>query len=708
MIFHDPSSPNKWRQLWPSYLCGCLMVLALAVGTYATEHWGFTYFIYLMWMSMNIGLFSLTAVVGGLMGRTWIAGWLYSVVFASIGTIACAAVNSLKSFPDPLSEYLALCALWPLLMLGCTAPLGLMRSFRGWSLTTREDILRPRRAIRIEDLFLLSVIVASSISLARVTQEFTNGMPEGQELILLAVCFVFSFLFALPTVAITFRTRSWIGRLIGWSGLIIASIAACFILNWLMETAPGNQADAIATAAGIGVAWLVICTGAVALLLSGVKLTRFAPATTIDPAEPVSANSSIDSSAKLQARVLTGTVAVVALLSAVGLSLSTYRQTEFLRRVQNYKADFRGFANDCTIRDEEVIGIRLAPEVTDQDLDRLKGSSLERLSLSETQITDAGLEKLLHIHFLGQLDLSNTAITGAGLQKLSALGSLASLSVAHTKVDFKQALEVARLLNIQSLDVSGTGITDQQLGSKFEFAHDIAIKLSKNPLTDIGIANFLQQSFKLSKLDLSDLPIDGSGLLFANCPIELNLDGTQITDASLTALLNFGQCQKLSVRRTAITAAVLPLLANKTQRLVLGECAITEQDLANLPPVHFTHLGLNDRKFTGTCFRGGNIQAQSVDLSRSGVTDSTLENLRGLGYLTHLDLSHTEISDAGLKWIQCNEVDLRSTKVTAQGLLKEGQAFSRILLSHDQFTPGELVALRKVGAVIDEAPHYRQ
>jgi hypothetical protein len=75
----------------------------------------------------------------------------------------------------------------------------------------------------------------------------------------------------------------------------------------------------------------------------------------------------------------------------------------------------------------------------------------------------------------------------------------------------------------------------------------------------------------------------------------------------------------------------------------------------------------------------------------------------------HLDLSQTEISDAGLKWIQCAEVDVRGTKVTAHGLLENLQdTGTRILISHDQFTPEELVALRKIGAVIDEEPNFRR
>jgi hypothetical protein len=309
-------------------------------------------------------------------------------------------------------------------------------------------------------------------------------MPEGQELILLAVGSAFSCLFTVPAVAITFRTGSWLWRLVGWVGLALTSLAACFILNWLMDMSPGNRFDLILTLAGIGVAWLVMFVGAAALLASGVKLTHFAPVAatpvpvpaseTSAPATPTAAasesfddlagtsaetNRTTDKSsvARRQARLLTAVVGVSALLSALGLNFSTYRQTEFLRSVQKYREVTGLMVSDCTIRGDTVIGLSLAPEATDFDLDRFVGSSstIERLSLSGTQITDAGIEKLSLLPVLRQLDVSNTAITNRGLQKLSKLPVLSVLSVANSKVDFEQALVTAEQLQIRSLVVSG-------------------------------------------------------------------------------------------------------------------------------------------------------------------------------------------------------------------------------------------------------------
>jgi len=57
--------------------------------------------------------------------------------------------------------------------------------------------------------------------------------------------------------------------------------------------------------------------------------------------------------------------------------------------------------------------------------------------------------------------------------------------------------------------------------------------------------------------------------------------------------------------------------------------------------------------------------------------------------------------------MECAELDLRNTRVTAQGLLKSQLQWPRIIVGHDQFTPVELVQLGKcLSIAIDEEPSY--
>jgi hypothetical protein len=58
---------------------------------------------------------------------------------------------------------------------------------------------------------------------------------------------------------------------------------------------------------------------------------------------------------------------------------------------------------------------------------------LERLNLSQTQITDAGLANLYGMK-IGTLDVSRTRVTDAGLAKLRGIKSLQWLWLRGTRV----------------------------------------------------------------------------------------------------------------------------------------------------------------------------------------------------------------------------------------------------------------------------------
>jgi uncharacterized protein YjbI with pentapeptide repeats len=201
---------------------------------------------------------------------------------------------------------------------------------------------------------------------------------------------------------------------------------------------------------------------------------------------------------------------------------------------------------------------------------------------------------------------------------------------------------------------------------------------------------------------VSDTTIDGSSLVSTNCPSALNLDRTKITDANLIQILNKRFCRDVSIRSTSITAAIFPsVIPFWGLSLRLGEGNITEQDLINLPPsTRFSYLSLNDAKFTGGFLQTGKFQFESLDLSRSGVTDSALQNMVNLSYVYCFDLSHTNITDAGLASLTCQEVDLRHTKVTFDGI-KKAQHLGRILIDHDQFPAQQLAKLRNTNVAID-------
>ena len=71
---------------------------------------------------------------------------------------------------------------------------------------------------------------------------------------------------------------------------------------------------------------------------------------------------------------------------------------------------------------------------------------MERLDLSETQVTDAGLKRIAELRELHSLSLDDTRVTDEGLKQLRGLKKLTMLAIIGTKVtpagrkELKQAL----------------------------------------------------------------------------------------------------------------------------------------------------------------------------------------------------------------------------------------------------------------------------
>ena len=86
-------------------------------------------------------------------------------------------------------------------------------------------------------------------------------------------------------------------------------------------------------------------------------------------------------------------------------------------------------------------------DVTDADLENLSAvPELKALTLHGTKITDEGINHLLALTSLKELDLTNTNITDAGLKLLAGIESLEKLHLHNTAVtneglkEFRSAL----------------------------------------------------------------------------------------------------------------------------------------------------------------------------------------------------------------------------------------------------------------------------
>ena len=103
-------------------------------------------------------------------------------------------------------------------------------------------------------------------------------------------------------------------------------------------------------------------------------------------------------------------------------------------------------------------------QITDAGLEHLKGmTKLGLLCLSDTQVTDAGLTNIEGLTNLYNLNLSSTEITDAGLKHLKGLPNLEVLHLMHTATTDAGLEHLRGLTSLEVLDLSGTQVTDAGL-----------------------------------------------------------------------------------------------------------------------------------------------------------------------------------------------------------------------------------------------------
>ncbi len=169
-----------------------------------------------------------------------------------------------------------------------------------------------------------------------------------------------------------------------------------------------------------------------------------------------------------------------------------------------------------------------------------------------------------------------------------------------------------------------------------------------------------------------------------------------MTDAVLRKLLANPNwpCQELALRRTKITAAVLPALNGLG--IALGQGLIKEADLEGLVAASYSYLKLNGPEFTGAALASGRVQAKYIDLSGSAVTDENLSQFYSQGLLNLLDLSHTNVTMAGVQRVNAIHLDLSHTKINGSELITNlpNIPSNFIRMRHEAFTPEERLKLR--------------
>ena len=294
------------------------------------------------------------------------------------------------------------------------------------------------------------------------------------------------------------------------------------------------------------------------------------------------------------------------------------------------------------------------------------GGSITGISLSHAWATDADLEPIARLHSLEKLDLSLSLITDAGMERLKPLENVTDLKLFGVEHITDTAISYLRgWRKLERLDLRGTDVTDTALEYIARIPSLRSLDVSYTQVTNNGL-DFLGSLPKLEELVIGGNKVTGAGLrVLKQLPTlrSLSLNGAQkrnsgtwtvsLTDLDLDALAGLKGLQSLDLAGLKITDAGVTRLKSLAGLSVL-DLSRTEVSASGLKtlPVHKLHrLSLH--------------RAKRVD-------DSIAEWLGDADRLEVLDLSETAVGDAGLTRLatmkSLRQVFLRGSRVTAEGV----------------------------------------
>ena len=282
-------------------------------------------------------------------------------------------------------------------------------------------------------------------------------------------------------------------------------------------------------------------------------------------------------------------------------------------------------------------------QAADADLKHLKDLSgvfhSWELDLTDTPITDAGLDHLKKLTGLQSVNLHGTKVTGVGATRL------------------KDALPNVSITPSPECLVARDEITEMGDGG---WAVCEAIVHYRGAL--VVYLHFAGDSEKINAV-LGYV----SGLTNLKEPMELDLLESQLEDAHLEHVGGLTNLRRLSLIRTPVTNAGLEHLR-----------ALSGLRWLDLSGTQITDAGLVHLK--------GLSELRTLDLGMTQIGDAGLEHLKEPMNLCSLGLMNTQVTDEGLKHMErlmnLVSVNVRGTHVTAEGVKKLQQALPNCKIKH--------------------------
>lgn len=307
---------------------------------------------------------------------------------------------------------------------------------------------------------------------------------------------------------------------------------------------------------------------------------------------------------------------------------------------------------------------RTAVPVTVECCQYISRIDVEQLDLSNSNVTDDGLEYVGKMPNLTKLELTNCNISDKGLAFLRNLKKLDTLQISKTRVSEKCMETVKCFKRLRSLEMFNTPVTDSSIA-----------KLKDLPLQDIGILGCSRVTERVIE------PLAARGRL-----TQVNASDTSITDAGLTCLrsckglntLKLSDCTGVSDAAVAFFAANFPRLhyLDISGTSATSKCIPDVVKLKELRDLHLCGLGLTDKDLVPL---KSLKEVSKLNLSANRITDGGLKSLADMPSLTRICLNHCDgITSSGAGYLQSAHqlkfgegIDIEITSQEAVGQLGE-------------------------------------
>lgn len=326
-----------------------------------------------------------------------------------------------------------------------------------------------------------------------------------------------------------------------------------------------------------------------------------------------------------------------------------------------------------------------------QPIDRENVGKLQSPSIPQQArqaITDAELVHFLMLPRLYSLDLSQSKVTDAGMETLAKSATLANLRLFSTQIGDAGVAALAAAPELQNLDLDKTPITDAALKSIAAYPGLRQLTINSTAVTAEGLAALKElktlrnltaanlQAFSADMLPaiavidgLTDLSLVGNDIDAAMAGLagsrvqRLNVTGGKLTDAGGVELGKLAELALLSANQTGIgdaTVAALPG-APKLDTLHASNTAVTDAagpdfaKLSGLRTLWLDRTAVTDAlmpHLTG-------LPIETLNLDSVALTDAGLKSLEEIKTLKSLAIPRTQVTDAGVAALEAAIPDIR-------------------------------------------------